>query len=362
MKIRRIIGTTLALVMLATSALQASANESQGDMRALYGVLAGYIERYGVVGVDALSGFESEFWPDDTGVQFAALIDFGNDGNVQLFVVYWPDINSDVTGRVYGLVNGQVVQHTSADMFLPGTDVQEFHIALANDGRTFFVISQGHPRWTLETSYYTIEDGEWIRVLNLMSERVGEDFVFDYFMDGAPVTEQLFRQAAATELGINEIFAAGLQLFDSPGSVGFVLDLLVDSIVAETETASDGIGILVDGAHVSMDVAPFIEGGRTFVPFRAIAEALGGTAAWDGEQQTATVTMPDGLIISMTIGGYNITATQVSGNVRIIANDAAPIIENGRTMLPVRGLAEAMGFDVHWDGENQNVVITKAEQ
>jgi hypothetical protein len=107
-----------------------------------------------------------------------------------------------------------------------------------------------------------------------------------------------------------------------------------------------------------MDVPPFIRDGRTFVPLRAIGEALGDDVNWDNDTRTASVTFPDGTVISMTIGDSDITVIDGDGAVSVIENDAAPVIEDGRTMLPVRGLAEAAGFEVDWDGENQNVVIT----
>ncbi len=39
--------------------------------------------------------------------------------------------------------------------------------------------------------------------------------------------------------------------------------------------------------------------------------------------------------------------------------DVAPIVVNDRTMLPIRFIAESFQFDVAWDGESQSVTITK---
>ena len=122
-------------------------------------------------------------------------------------------------------------------------------------------------------------------------------------------------------------------------------------------TNNDGIGIQIDGVAIAMDVLPFMRDSRTFVPFRAIGEAF-GDVDWQQYTGTATVTLPDGSVIAMTIGNYDITVTNADGEQATITNDAAPIIVDGRTMLPVRGLAEAAGFAVIWDQENQNVIIT----
>ena len=40
-------------------------------------------------------------------------------------------------------------------------------------------------------------------------------------------------------------------------------------------------------------------------------------------------------------------------------NDVAPLITNGRTMLPARFVTEALGGSVSWDGEKREVIIEK---
>ena len=39
--------------------------------------------------------------------------------------------------------------------------------------------------------------------------------------------------------------------------------------------------------------------------------------------------------------------------------DAQPYLENGRTMVPLRDTAQAMGMDVYWDGAERRVDVTK---
>ena len=40
---------------------------------------------------------------------------------------------------------------------------------------------------------------------------------------------------------------------------------------------------------------------------------------------------------------------------------AAPVIENDRTLLPIRAVAEALGASVDWDGKTQRITITKKD-
>lgn len=58
--------------------------------------------------------------------------------------------------------------------------------------------------------------------------------------------------------------------------------------------------------------------------------------------------------ISMTIGSDTATVNGES-----VALDSPPVIINNRTMLPIRFIAEALGLDVIWSEENQQVTIQK---
>ncbi len=86
-----------------------------------------------------------------------------------------------------------------------------------------------------------------------------------------------------------------------------------------------------------MDAAPFISNGRTVVPIRIIAEAFGAKIDWDGATQTITITLNDNLI-SMQIGNPKATV-----NGEMVVLDTAPVINNGRTFVPLRFIAEAFG-------------------
>ena len=104
--------------------------------------------------------------------------------------------------------------------------------------------------------------------------------------------------------------------------------------------------ILVNNRTITNDVAPVIVDNRTMVPIRVITETLGGTAHWNANTRTVTLNI-DGKTLTMTIG------QTISGF------DAAPIIRNDRTYVPVRYVAERLGAKVEWVGESQQIVITK---
>jgi len=112
----------------------------------------------------------------------------------------------------------------------------------------------------------------------------------------------------------------------------------------------------VSGASVEMDVAPYLKDGRVMVPVRFLAEALGFPVEYDFSDPTnKIVTVHAVEDIVLTIGSN--TALVGTEEVELAA---APEIVNGRTMVPVRFVAETLGFDVQWaDGV---VTLTQKEQ
>ncbi len=114
----------------------------------------------------------------------------------------------------------------------------------------------------------------------------------------------------------------------------------------------------VDGAQQPIDeegTVPVIQNNRTLMPIRAIVEAMDGSVLWDEATNTATLTHT-GQTIQLTIGSE--TAT-LNGNPQTL--DVAPIIINGRTMLPIRFIVESFGYSVDWDAADERITITENE-
>ncbi|OGO86672.1 MAG: hypothetical protein A2Y24_03655, partial [Clostridiales bacterium GWE2_32_10] len=42
--------------------------------------------------------------------------------------------------------------------------------------------------------------------------------------------------------------------------------------------------------------------------------------------------------------------------------DLPPVIKEGRTLIPIRALSEAYGFEVNWDAETKKITITKGDK
>lgn len=104
------------------------------------------------------------------------------------------------------------------------------------------------------------------------------------------------------------------------------------------------------------DVQPFFENGRTMVPFRAVAEALGAEVGYDSGTVSASL---DGTVCRFAIGGDTLTVSdRATGKVlKTVPLDASPIEKDGRTCVPVRFLAESLGLTVEWDDGAQCAVL-----
>ena len=116
--------------------------------------------------------------------------------------------------------------------------------------------------------------------------------------------------------------------------------------------AADPISVYLDGARLTFDVPPQLINSRTLVPLRAIFEAMGAKVDWDGDTQTVTGTK-DSTVVVLAIG-----STSPTINSMVITIDQPGIIVDGRTLAPLRFVAEAFGGDVAWDGNTQTASIT----
>lgn len=114
--------------------------------------------------------------------------------------------------------------------------------------------------------------------------------------------------------------------------------------------------IKIDDLEGAIDAGPEIKWDRTFAPISPIINALDGTIDWNAKTRTVTIVLGKKTII-LTIGkNYAL----VNGSrIYIDANhDLVPYIQApGRTMLPVRFIAEQLGAFVMWNAPIQRVTM-----
>jgi len=144
-----------------------------------------------------------------------------------------------------------------------------------------------------------------------------------------------------------------------------LISIFVCSSVVFADNVSDVVVSLqindpimeVNGVETEIDIGrgtkPIVKNGRTLVPIRAIIEAFGGVVGWEESTQSVLLTMEDDtikLVINSNVAYLNNNAETL---------DVAPTVINGRTMLPIRFVAEGFNLGVAWDSSIQTVSIIR---
>jgi hypothetical protein len=113
--------------------------------------------------------------------------------------------------------------------------------------------------------------------------------------------------------------------------------------------------LLVNGKSVKIDAPSFIANGRTLVPARALAEALGGKIqAVKVGAQMKIVIEKDGATIDFMIGGKEINK---DGKKLEYTFDQPALIKNSRTFIPLRGVSQVLGQKVFYDAASKTVIV-----
>lgn len=117
----------------------------------------------------------------------------------------------------------------------------------------------------------------------------------------------------------------------------------------------------INEINKELDVPPQIIEGRTYLPIRWVAEPLGAAVDWNGIEKKVTVQLKD-VVIELWVGR---NLARVNGNYKFIDPDnpkVVPLIIEGRTMLPIRFVAENLGCKVNWNPLTRTAAIIYFEE
>lgn len=115
---------------------------------------------------------------------------------------------------------------------------------------------------------------------------------------------------------------------------------------------------VVNDRTVVLELAPFIESGRTLVPLRFIAESFGATVGWEDKEQKITITLENKIII-LWVGKKEALVNDERYYLEVPPKVIEiPEIGGGRTVVPLRFVSEALGAQVDWEPDLQIITIT----
>ncbi len=123
------------------------------------------------------------------------------------------------------------------------------------------------------------------------------------------------------------------------------------AIPVNPPVSTPAIAVSVNGQQLQFDVPPVVQQGRTLVPLRGIFQALGAVVTWD--QNTQTINASKGNTqISLKPG----EPAAIKNGIKVPLQVPATIVD-GRTMVPVRFVSEALGAQVDWDENTRSIKI-----
>ena len=132
----------------------------------------------------------------------------------------------------------------------------------------------------------------------------------------------------------------------------FLIIITIFTTLSVPALANNDVLVMLDGKILEFDVQPQIISGRTMVPMRKIFESLGASVEWDGATQKITAKRQDTTVIMQ----IDSNVLSVNGNAIIL--DVPPQLVSGRTLVPVRAVAESFKIHVSWDSSLNSVLLS----
>ena len=155
-----------------------------------------------------------------------------------------------------------------------------------------------------------------------------------------------------------------MKMFKKVFAVIFAIAFLMQGL-AVFAAEEKKIGVTIDDIPVVFwQQDPVIINGFTLVPVKEISESLGAKVDWNQQEKKVTITK-DNVAVSMVNNVNSISIYNVNGESltlsRNVTLDTCVTIVNGKTMVPVRVVAETFGVKVEWHARSRTVRLTRPD-
>ncbi|HOI25327.1 MAG TPA: stalk domain-containing protein [Caldisericia bacterium] len=118
--------------------------------------------------------------------------------------------------------------------------------------------------------------------------------------------------------------------------------------------------VRVNQENFLLDVPAQIVKGRTMVPFRFLGEQLGAKIDFQIDPETRLVSDVSFILGKMSVKLWinkNEAEIKIDRQIEKTTLDVPPLILQGRTLVPIRFVAEQLGAEVLWDAKLQEVSV-----
>lgn len=133
----------------------------------------------------------------------------------------------------------------------------------------------------------------------------------------------------------------------------------------EQDYKNTNIGIRIEGDLVEYEgMYPVVLNNRTLVPVREIMESpnINASVEWNGETKTVVIKKDDKTVTLKEgdLKGYvNGVELPLDSEVKLMKDNDIGVY---KLMVPMRFISESFGYDVRWDKDSQEVVLTNVDQ
>ncbi len=146
--------------------------------------------------------------------------------------------------------------------------------------------------------------------------------------------------------------------------MSFLMDMYTTVDLEQEELAGTALELFLgsktaydDGKEIHLEQEPIADErtGRTLVPLRFVGEGLGCDVRWNAAERSILIQREE-RYIRLKIGSE---IAEVDGREQRI--EQAPILDarTGRTLIPLRFVAQTLGNPVLWDGRRRKIIILK---
>ena len=134
----------------------------------------------------------------------------------------------------------------------------------------------------------------------------------------------------------------------------FAVALIVLSLAPAKKASAQSVAVYVNGKLISFDQPPIERESHVFMPLRSVFENLGATVVYANGSINATTS--NGATVHLTIGSHD---TLVNGKPATLGYP--PFVVDGRTLVPLRFIAESLGAVVNYDAAKQVVTVNTGQ-
>lgn len=133
-----------------------------------------------------------------------------------------------------------------------------------------------------------------------------------------------------------------------------IIILLFTLFLFNVTAANDSdINVSIMGKKVDFkDASPFIDNnGRILVPVRFVSETLSAAVTWDEKQKIVNINK-NNINIEVDIGSKNLYVNEYT-----LGMDTKAEIINNRCFLPLRYIANCLGYNVNWNSSSKTAIL-----